>query len=778
MGRTCEQSGSPAAEPEFDRLQRVYAQQTPESDRPAGEELATLPEVARSHRALAARRVAGKPLIQVLPQGAGSVVEIVTDDMPYLVESVLAGIGRVGGDVRRLVHPIVVVRRTVTGELLEVLADADPADAPAGAFVESWIHLDLAPLDGRAAALEQELRRVLQDVREVVEDGERMARRACDVADELLAPTPAAAAAERADVAELLRWLADGNFTFLGYRHYTLSDVDGAGPDRNGAVAGAWELHPELASGLGVLRRDTLATRTFAPKVEGAVAHDQLIFTRASVPSRVLRPVRPYYVGVRTFDAEGRTTGEHRFLGMLTVAALHENVLDIPLVARRVRAAIHRAGFPLESYSGQRMLEVISGLPREELFSASEQTLHDTAVGVLALAGRRAVRVFLHPDPYRRFMSCLVYLPRDRYTTSTRLAMADVLRDRLGGREVGYTARVTEASLALVHFTVYLDPAAREAGVPSVDVAALQDELTEAIRTWDDRLADEFGGEAGPALLDGIPESYKAVVTPAQAVEDLRRLLALEPGAFDVRLYSVPGAGGEHDAERRFTLYLADAPVTLTAILPVLQSLGVEVLDERPSEFVRPDGRRCWLYDFGLRIDEATLSALPGRGADDVARGFCSAFAAAWRGETETDRYSALVLRAGLGWREAAVLRAYGHYARQLGSPFGPQYMADVLLAQPDIARGLINLFRARFDPSVSDAERGVRVVEVLAVVSGLIDEVAGLDADRILRGYLGLVTATVRTNWFRGRGFFSFKFDPGVVAEMPVPRPWSEVFV
>ncbi|NMI02258.1 NAD-glutamate dehydrogenase, partial [Pseudonocardia sp. K10HN5] len=712
MGRTREHRD--AAEPEVDvdvqRLWRVYARQTPDVEPTPGDSFPRLPDVARSHRELAALRVAGDPLIRVRSDEQEAVVEIVTDDMPFLVESVLAGIGRVGGDVRRLVHPIVVVRRTLTGELLEVLADADPADPPVGALAESWIHLDLAPVDGRAEALEQELRRVLHDVREVVEDEERMVRRARDLADQLPAHATISTPTEPAEVAQLLRWLADGHFTFLGYRHYTISDADGTR-----------ELRPELATGLGVLRRDSLATRTFAPTADGDATQDLLIFTRASVVSRVLRPVHPYYVGVRTVDAEGRVTGEHRFLGMLTVSALHENVLEIPVVARRVRGAIHRAGFPPESYSGQQMLEVLSALPRGELFGASEQTLHDTAVGVLGTAGRRSVRVFLRPDPYRRFISCLVYLPRDRYTTSSRLAMAEVLRKRLGGAEVDYTARVTEASLALVHFTVHLDPAAREVAAPLPDVAALQDELTEAIRTWDDRLVAELGVDAGTALLAGIPGSYKAVVTPAHAVEDLRHLLDLKPGGFGVRLYTEPDAG---PADRRFTLYLAGAPVTLTAILPMLQQLGVDVLDERPSEVVRPDGQRCWLYDFGLRIEAAVG---PERSPGEVERGFCSAFSAAWRGDAESDRFSALVLCAGLGWREVAVLRAYARYARQLGSLFGLQYMADVLLSQPAVARGLIELFRARFDPALSAEERERAHADALGVVTGLIDEVAGL---------------------------------------------------
>ncbi|WP_181782757.1 NAD-glutamate dehydrogenase, partial [Pseudonocardia pini] len=750
MSRTREQTAAEQADVELDRLTDLYARQTPADGATAEEGPSPgFREVARGHRALAAHRVAGDPLVRV----DGRAAEIVTDDMPFLVGSVLAAVGRTGAEVRRLLHPIVVVRRDAVGDLLEILTEADPASPPKGALAESWIRLELDAV-ADPEALAATLRDALHDVREVVEDGDRIARRARTLADELLAEelVPRGVrtdrGSERHDVAQFLRWLADGHYTFLGYRHYRLDQG---------------VLSAELASGLGVLRRDTLEARAFALDPSPGGTDELLILTRASAPSRVLRAVHPYVVGLRTFDHDGNLTGEHRFLGMLTVPALFESVLDIPVVAGRVRGAIHRAGFPLESFSGQQMLEVLSGLPREELFSASEEYLHDVAVGVLGLSGRRVVRVYLRPDPRRRFVSCLVYLPRDRYTTSSRLAMAAVLRERLHGTAVDYTARVTEATYALVHFTVQTDPAVE---LPLPDLGALTDELTEAARTWDDRLVDRLGPKATtvPGLLAGIPDSYKAGVEPGRAVEDLRRILALPEGGFDVRLYP-------EGADRRLTLYL-DEPVTLTRVLPILQHLGVEVVDEHPSEFTRPDGRRCWLYDFGLRIDGET----PHADEAELELAFCAAFRATWAGDAEADRFAALVLRAGLHWRDAAVLRAYARYARQVGSTFGVNYMADTLLAQPSVARGLVRLFRARFDPAEDNREKLTE--EALTEVTALIDEVTGLDADRILRGFLATITATLRTNFFRERAFLSFKIDPTAVPDMPAPRPRFEIFV
>jgi len=748
-----------ANDPELAAVSALYARHTPDLRGESGDRLPLLHAAAENHLRLAAERPPGEALVQVRAEtgGVGASVEIVTDDMPFLVGAVLVAVSKAGAEVRRLIHPIVVVRRGPDGKLAEVLGDADPAAPPADTVVESWIHLDLDRQPGDD--LQQAVALAVTNVRRVVGDATAMTDRAGAVA-ERLARQPGGPQADRREatapreIARFLQWLVDGHFTILGHRAYS-SDGEPNDP------------------GLGVLRDDVTAA-AFAPRA-GAIAggdQDDFVVTRASAPSP-LRAVNPYVIAVLERDAQGAVIGEDRFVGMLTVPALYESVLDIPVVEHRVREAIRSAGFPLESYSGQRMLEVISGLPREELFSASEERLRDTAVGVLSVIGRRAVRIFGHRDPYRRFISCLVFLPRDRYTTSSRLAMAEVLQRRLGGTAVDHTARVSEARLAQVHFTVHTDPDA--VGDGEVDLAALQDELGAAVRTWEDRLLGAGGPDAAEltAALPGIPESYKAVAPPERAVEDLRHVAALSgPGDIGVRLY--PGTSGE---DRRFTFYLAGEPATLTAVLPVLQQLGTEVLDERPAELTRPDGLRVHVYDFGLRLDEPTRVATADRSDHDIEAGFCSSFRAAWSGAAESDGFSALMLRAALAWREVAVLRAYARYARQLGSPYGHQYMATTLLANTPVARALVELFRARFDPAL-DGDRDAACETALKTVRELIDAVTGLDTDRILRGFLGMINATLRTNYYRDRPFVSFKFDPSLVPDMPAPRPKFEIFV
>ncbi|HEY2203456.1 MAG TPA: NAD-glutamate dehydrogenase domain-containing protein [Pseudonocardia sp.] len=467
-------------------------------------------------------------------------------------------------------------------------------------------------------------------------------------------------------------------------------------------------------------------------------------------------------------DADGRVVGEHRFLGLLTTAVLRADVLDIPGVGRRVRAAIHRAGHPLESHTGQRMLGVIAEYPREELFRADERELREVAGGVLSLTEPRRLRLFLRREPYRRSFSCLVYLPRDRYSTRARLAMEQVLLRELRGRAIEYTARIGESSLALVHFTVQVDP-----DVPAPDRQRLQAQLAAAVLTWDDWALDVAGGDDPDLVgyLAGLPDGYKDDVDPLRALADLRRVRALVPGG-EPDLVLEPGA---EPGELRFRMFRTGSGVTLSSVLPVLQSLGVEVLDEHPYEVLVPGGGSCWLYDFGLRADPVTGLALSGRAA--ARREFCAAFRAAWRGDAEVDRFNALVPRLGLGWREAALLRAYAGYARQLGGPFGPDYVADTLIEHAAVTRSLLRLFAVRFDPAL-EAGRVSALATATAEATALVDAVTGLDADRILRGYLGAITATLRTNHYQHRPCLAIKLNPAAVPEMPLPRPRFEVFV
>src|SRR5882757_7840271 len=515
-------------DPDYADLIRLYYRYLPPEE-VIDDEPADLVGAVRSNFLLARRRIAGRPAVRVINptsredgwERPTSVVQVVTDDMPYLVDSVVSELARGGIGVQRVVHPIVVVRRSIDGDLLQVLPTTDPENPPSDSLVESWmsIEVDLITDPVRARELESRLVAVLHDVREVVEDTDRMVTTARALADRLESEPPPLPDQEVLEGAKLLRWLAEHHFTFLGYRQYELIED----PDSAGAPA----LRAMLASGLGVLRQDSLAARglTSGPDAAAhALAPQLLVLTEASAPSTVHRSAFPYYVGVKTFDRIGNVTGEHRFLGVLTSAALYEDVLDIPVIERRVREVIHRAGFPLESYSGQKMLEVIQNYPRPELFSTDAQSLYETTTGVLALADRRRLRLFLR---------------RDRYTTATRLAMQDVLLAELGGVNLEYSARVGKTEIARVHFMVHTDPASQA----DPDSGAIQQLLADAVRSWDDLMVEavlaewrarhqagghpvmsETASEQGLRFGKSFPEAYKEDFSAEEGLTDLRRL--------------------------------------------------------------------------------------------------------------------------------------------------------------------------------------------------------------------------------------------------------------
>ncbi|ANN19720.1 NAD-glutamate dehydrogenase [Amycolatopsis orientalis] len=787
--------------PEIGDLIRLYYRHIP-AEEILGDDPVDLVGAVRSHLQLAKDRMPGRPAVRLLnPTGPedgwtreATVVQVVTDDMPYLVDSVAAEFARDGVQVQRIVHPIVVVSRDLTGELLAVHPDADPAEPPSNSAAESWmyIEIDLVTDPNRARELDNRLSSVLGDVREVVEDTDKMAETARRLADELDENPPRLSEHEVAEGARLLRWLADGHFTFLGYRRYEL--IDNPHPESDEPA-----LRAVLATGLGVLRQDSLAARSLTAGPDTAVsalAPTLLVLTQASAPSTVHRPVYPYYVGVKTFDDNGKVTGEHRFLGMFTTTALHENVLDIPVVCNRVREVIHRAGFPMESFSGQRMLEVLQNWPRADLFSADTDSLYSTTTGAITLSDRRRLRLFLRRDPYGRFYSCLVYLPRDRYTTRSRLAMQEVLLEELEGTQLEYSARIGETVLAQVHFIVHTDPSQRS----EPDTLRIQERLNEAVRSWDDRmveailaerreragdsgvaiglLGEESAGEQGQRFAAVFPEGYKEDFTALEALADLRALESLtDEGDLSMSFYLPADAEA---GERRFKLYLRGEGVTLSQVLPVLQRMGVEVVDERPYELRREDGGRSWIYDFGLRIDPQVLDH-----ADlDLRVRFQDAFHAAWRGDCEVDGFNGLVLRAGLTWRQAAILRAYSRYLRQTKIPFSQEYIENTVLAHTDIATALVRLFETRFDLSIGDEARASQAEQLTAEIGKLVDEVTSLDEDRILRRLMAVILATLRTNYHvtdedgKPRQYLALKLDPSAVPELPEPRPKYEIFV
>ncbi|MEU4157647.1 NAD-glutamate dehydrogenase [Actinoplanes sp. NPDC026670] len=744
---------------------------------------------AVEHRELARNRLPGELKLAITePSGpqAHSVLRVVTDDMPFLVDSVIALLTAHNLQVYLMVHPLIVVRREPLGALAQLEADVEADDAIEGDLVESWIRIEIDPVR-RPEAREQllnEVRRVLTDVRDAVEDWPRMRQRAVVISDELAA----ARGSERGlpvpdkdvtDSIELLKWLADDHFTFLGYREYRLDD-------------GVLTAVP--GTGLGILRGASkprrLAAEMAAEIYERAMERRLLVITKANSRATVHRSAYLDYIGVKLFNDAGEVVGERRFLGLFSSSAYRTSVRQLPVVKRKVQEVMDRSGLSPRGHSGKDLLQILETYPRDELFQIKTDDLYEAVIGVLRMAGRRQLRLFLRRDGYGRFISCLIYLPRDRFTTGNRLRMQEILLRELNGVGVDYTTRVTERMLARVHFIVRTDPAAPPGPLEPNELAEL---LADATRMWDDdfslvlerKLGDEQARRLFLGYSSAYPESYKNTHTPYEGMQDLAKLELLEePGQLSMHLFrrrrlGADGTPEPDERDVRFKVYRYGEPMMLSAVLPVLHSLGVRVTDERPYEIRRPDGV-IYLYDFGL------LPPTGHRELAEVRPQVENAFAAAWRGEAEVDGFNELVLLAGLTWRQVVVLRAYAKYLRQTGNVFSERYLESTFTQYPEIAGLLVKLFEIRFSPSltVGETERARQAGEVRDRITELLDQVESLDQDRILRSYLTLIEATLRTSFFqrgpegRPKSYVAFKLDPQAIPDLPQPRPKFEIFV
>jgi glutamate dehydrogenase len=710
--------------------------------------------------------------------GGHSVVEVVTDDMPFLVDSVVMELTREQRDVHLVVHPQFDVTRDLTG-LLESIAcpDNESAAPPEGAERESWMHVEISRIghDEDVDAIAADVQRVLRDVRESVEDWGRMRQTVDEVVAELRAEPPSTLSRDEVDRGvDFLEWLADDHFTFLGYREYHL---EREGEDEY--------LRGVPGSGLGILRDDPdLAAVGKLPTkgAEMAREHTLLVLAKANSRATVHRPAYLDYVGVKSFDENGEVTGERRFLGLFSSAAYTESVWHVPLLREKATDALKLVGLDPRSHAGKALIDTLETYPRDELFHTPVEELASMASRVMETRGRRQLRIFVRRDTYGRYVSVLVFLPRDRYNTNVRERFSDILKESFAGESIEFTVRMSESTTARVHFVVH---PARGEKIPDVDISDLERRLTEASRSWRDDFTAatvaEFGEDVGSRLArsfeSSFPEAYKEDFSAATGALDLGRLEALGDSGTDLSLFSPLDAAR---GEARLKVFRRGASISLSEVLPALSSMGVEVVDERPYELDHTD-HPSYIYEFGLRY-------APGM-PDKVREPFQDTIRAVWGGFNEIDGFNALVLAAGLTWRQATVLRAYAKYMKQGNSPFAVDYIEKALRGNTDITRLLVQLFEARFDPGrndlAADAEaRQARAGEITTRIERALDDVASLDHDRILRSYLTHINATQRTNYFQpgSQGphhtYMSFKLEPSAIPDLPEPRPKYEIFV
>ncbi|MCW2834050.1 MAG: glutamate dehydrogenase, partial [Nocardioides sp.] len=790
VARSCGDSDGPPPK-RVRELLEAYLRHTPPEDL-QGRSAEDVYGALASHYASAATRPQGTSTVRVVTPSPGddgwsalgrSVVEVVTDDMPFLVDSVTMELTRLEHNVHVVIHPRFQVARDITGQLQEVntLDDGVVAESTLGAVHESWMRVEIDRVvdEDELVQIVEGLQGVLRDVRESVEDWKKMSERALSVVAEIEDnPPPPISGSEIKQSCDFIRWLADDHFTFLGYREYRLENVGGDHEE--------WALRAVPGSGLGILRADQNMSTSFAklPPLVQDKAREKTLLVLAKANSRatVHRPAYLDYVGVKTFDENGEVIGERRFLGLYSSAAYTESVNRIPLLREKTDDIMRRVGFDPRSHAGKALMDTLENYPRDELFHTPAEELAPTVEAVMFARERRQPRLFARLDTYGRYVSVLVYLPRDRYNTTVRERFAQILKEQLNGKHVEFTARVNEAMTARVHFVVHPE---KGETIPEFDVVDLERRMVEAARSWRDDFVSavtaEYGEERGSRLARiwsaAFPEAYKEDFKPHTGAADLGRLMAIEGDeGMDLDLFEQRHAGR---GEGRLKVFRVGSPLSLSGVLPMLSSMGVEVVDERPYELTGLD-RESYIYEFGLRY---------GKPLPEAARTlFVDALRAVWDGYNEIDGFNALVLGAGLTWRQATVLRAYAKYMKQGNSPFALDYIEGALRSNVDITRLLVDLFEARFDPGKGDlpADAEARTARIEVVEDKLVkalDDVVSLDHDRILRSYRTHIRSTLRTNYFQTidgslHPYMSFKLEPSGIPDLPEPRPKFEIFV
>ncbi|MDQ8039701.1 MAG: NAD-glutamate dehydrogenase, partial [Rickettsiella sp.] len=736
-----------------------------------------------SHWNLAYRRLPGQTKVHVYNPNIEkenwetkyTVIQMVTDDKPFLVDSTLMEINRQGFNIFFCVNVgDIKLQRNSRGEIVQIL---DSNTTELDLRVEAFIYMEINKLSDvdTLKKLTYKLEKVLDQVDIVVEDWSKMRASMQACLRELDQNSPPYDPEDVAESKDFLRWLLNDHFTFLGCRDYELSKDHKT-------------LRMIKSSGLGVLR-DESRSKEEKPLTELppearrlAFSPQVLVISKTNTKARVHRPVYADYIGVKRFNEQGELIGEHRFIGLYTSTVYHSDPRYIPLIRRKIQLVLENSNLPLKGHAGKALLDILSSLPRDDLFQASANELAHLALGILHIQDQRAVRLFVRQDTYRRFISCLVYLPKEKLNTELQKEMEKILVREFSGIEIGFSTLFGDSNLARVHYLIRTDPKKEQ----SYDVKKIEAQLVKVARSWKEELRQaliEYYGEERVVYLIqkysyAFPSGYRDTFPATTAVHDIEHIERISSERpLEMNFYH---PNDETAVPLRFKLFQADKPIILSDALPVLENMGLRVIDEWPQEITLDNGQRIWINDFGVKpvqIDNIHVS--------QVKEVFQEAFRRIWFGEVENDGFNRLILAGQLTWREVSILRAYTKYLRQIGVPFSQSYIENVVSRNATIAKILVKLFKYYFDPNRQGEENtGSAIASLEKSVQTALDAVVSLDEDRILRHLLEVMQATLRTNYFqkdangKPKSWLAFKLNPARISDLPLPRPFYEIFV
>ena len=706
-------------------------------------------------------------------QSPHTIVEIIANDMPFLVDSVRMAMNRLNIVSHLLLHSPLKIKRDESSQISAVsnLKDEQESNSTKTVF---FIEIDSQTDSEAIEILTSELQSVLKDVSLAVADWLPIRDKLLSVTNDLSSRHFACSEAEVKEAAEFLEWLVKDNFTFMGYRRYNLNPVQGD-----------YELKPVSGTSLGLMKNtsdENSRLLSELPEVarKEARSNNLLILTKTNSLSRVHRPAYLDYVGIKRFDAKGNVVGEDRFIGLFSSSFYNNSAADVPILESKINRIMEACDFAKGTHAYKAVLNILETYPRDELVQAREAELLEVATGVLQVQERNMCRLFIRKDVYGRFFSCMVYVPRERYNTALRRETQQLLARSFNSTDkVEFTTFFSESTLARTHYIVRVADNNIEYNVKDIE-----NNLIEAARTWEDKLQDALlesngesrGNELNRKYTNAFPSAYKDQVLPSAAVVDIEKLETLdEENKLEMLFYRPQEEANSNIV--RLSLFHKDEPIHLSDVMPMLENFGLRVIGETPYAVKASDGQVNWIMDFSMLLDSKGISDF-----NQVSARFRAALTNVWNNRLENDGFNRLVLVGGLKGRESSILRAYAKYMRQIGVTFSQSYIESTFEHYPQIASKIVELFTKKFSPAKPAAQKTLD--KLVASIHEDLEHVANLDDDRIIRLYVDMINATLRTNFFQkevdgtNKPYVSFKIQPNAIPEMPLPLPAFEIFV
>lgn len=705
-----------------------------------------------------------------------TVVEVIVNDMPFLVDSIRIGLNRLGLSPHLMLNKPIRVVRDKDGRVSK-LADSSSRIKSGRVETVFFIEIDRQTEKTALKDLTKELLSVVSDVSLTVEDWQPMLNRLQELSKDILTVKSPCDKSEVTETLEFLKWVADNNFTLMGYRSYDVK-----------AIQGDLVLEANLESSLGLMKNSKATKQRKISQLsesarEIALGNNLLILTKTNSRSRVHRPAHLDYIGIKRFDDKGNVIGEERFVGLFGSAFYTNSALELPLIKQKVMRVCDSSGFAKGSHDYKTLINILETYPRDEILQCNTSELLKTVRGVLQMQERDVTGLFVRRDAFNRFYSCMVYVPRERYNTQLRIETQNLLQKAFGSdEEVEFTTYFSESVQARTHYIVRVKSTKAD-----INVKEIEKNLNEAARNWQDKLSSALISNKGEVLgksltrkyANSFPSAYKDEVLPGTAIVDIEYLEKVNDENPLTMLFYQPLE--EKDGSRfvKLKLFHKGEPLHLSDVLPMLENFGLRVIGESPYAVRTVDGEMCWILDFSMLLTGDKQFKM-----QEVQTLFQDAFGKVWSGTLEDDGFNRLILGAGLGGREVSIIRAYAKYLRQIGGTFSQNYIEDTFARYPNLAELLIKLFRLTFSPKTKEASKERLINKTKDEIEQSLDNVANLDDDRIIRRYVEMIDATIRTNYYQPdahgveKSYISFKLVPSTISDVPKPVPAFEIFV